>query len=143
MIRAVALVPMICFLGLFSVGLYRAIRHQQARAEMETAITRLAMRCPPDIADEQWEICIFWTRKLHEDYGENGYAPTDDLERITRQLNNRLEVGPDVSTIDWLWDQYIEMDPRAAAYEKVRATDGWQSSKGVSQAITNPGKESY
>lgn len=121
-IRAFVLIVAVGIVALFSVGVYRSIRHRQAREEMATAITRLAMHQPPGIAKEQWAFCIHWTWNLHANFGAMFYAPTGGLQRLARQLNSRIDSGPDLSTIDWVWDQYIEMYPPSAAYEKWRPT---------------------
>ncbi|HUG19433.1 MAG TPA: hypothetical protein VMM56_10670 [Planctomycetaceae bacterium] len=86
---------------------------------METAITRLALHRPSDLTDDQWAYCILYTWNLHTGYGGvPSYVPTDDLERIVAEFETRIDAGPDLATIDWLWEEYFRAYPRARNYNK-------------------------
>ena len=86
-------------------------------------ILQLAESVHPGLTDDQWAYCITWTSLFHKNYGMSPvFVPTGDLVRIHRELQSRIEHGTDLTTIDWIWDQYIKAHPRAAAYERFRPT---------------------
>ena len=90
---------------------------------METAITRLAFHCPSDLTDDQWAYCILWTWNLHGNYGVvPDFIPTADLQRIVEQFEAKIDAGPSLATIDWLWDEYYRSVPGAHEYERYRPT---------------------
>jgi len=98
-------------------------RHRQATHRMEIAITRLAFHRPEHLTDDQWAYCILWTWMLHVNYGGvPSYVPTEDLERIVTEFEARIDAGPDLATIDWLWDEYFKAYPRARNYDHWRPT---------------------
>ncbi len=95
-------------------------RRRLASEKMELAILQLSEKCPGELSEAQWAYCITWTLTLHGNFGSSpspGHVPTDDLERITNELNRRIDAGADLGTINWIWDQYIVAYPRAARYE--------------------------
>ena len=112
-----------CIAGFIFANIYPFIRHGRVRDRMETAILKLAVARPPDLTDDQWAYCIFWTWNLQGNYGSvPSYVPTADLERIAAGLERRIERGVSVQTIDWVWDQYIQAFPDAASYNHHRPT---------------------
>jgi hypothetical protein len=121
MILAVLIVALPC--AYFGAHLYRYYRHGRVSDRMETAITRLALNCPSDLTDDQWAYCILWTWNLHCNYGVvPDYIPTADLERIVEDLEGKIDAGPSLATIDWLWDEYYRWAPSAHNYERYRPT---------------------
>lgn len=107
----------------FGSAIYRFKRHRNLSDRMETAITRLAMHHPHDLTEDQWAYCIAWTWNLHVNYGGHpDYIPTDELERIVEEFEAKIDNGPNLATIDWLWDEYYRAYPRAHNYETWRPT---------------------
>ncbi len=97
-------------------------RHRAASQETEIAILSLATKRPPELTPDQWAYCILWTWNLHCNFGQTPAIPTQDLDQIASGLQERVEQGPDLATIDWVWDQYMESYPPARSYEHFRPT---------------------
>lgn len=100
-------------------------RRKLASAKMQLAILRLSLKCPDGLSEAQWAYCVAWTMNLHGNYGSwpvPGHVPTEDLNRIADELNRRIDLGADLGTIDWVWDQYFLAYPRAAHYNNYRPT---------------------
>ncbi len=97
-------------------------RHRIVRDEMEVAILSLAATCPPELTADQWAYCIGWTWNLHSNYGYYQAISTHDLDQIASGLQERVDQGPDLATIDWVWDQYMESYSPARHYEHYRPT---------------------
>ncbi len=88
---------------------------------MKRAITRLAFHCPDDLTDKQWVYCIHWTWNLHGNCGViPDYIPTNDLQRIVEEFETKIDAGPNLATIDWLWDEYDRSS--SIGYERFRPT---------------------
>ena len=120
-LAAVLIVAVPC--AYFGAHIYRYSRHGRVSDRMKTAITRLALNCPDDLTDDQWAYCIGWTWNLHGNYGLlPDYIPTDDLERIVEEFEAKIDAGPSLATIDWLWDEYYRSAPSAHNYERFRPT---------------------
>ena len=116
---ALILISLVLFL---LANVYLMSRHRRASARMATAIYKLSVSRPPELTDAQWAYCIAWTLRLNENYGSYPYVSTHDLGRIAEGLEERIGRGPDLTTIDWVWDQYIEAYPPASTYERFRPT---------------------
>lgn len=120
---AVTLLVVICLISYVLAKVYPFIRHGHVADRMDIAILRLTETRPPELTDDQWAYCITRTWNLHCNYGLiPSYVPTHELERIERELQRRIDTGPDLATIDWIWDQYIQCCPRAKDYEHYRPT---------------------
>ncbi len=119
----ILLVLMVAFPCMY-VGacVYRIHRHRAVYDRMETAIARMALRPPSDVTDDQWAYCMLRTWNLHTNYGGDDYIPTRDLQRIVEEFEVKIDAGPSLSTIDWLWDAYSRSAPRAHNYERYRPT---------------------
>lgn len=84
---------------------------------------RLSLSCPNELSDDQWVYCIVWTWNLHSNYGLlPGYIPTSDLQRIVEEFESKINAGPNLTTIDWFWDEYFLAAPLAHNYEHWRPT---------------------
>ncbi len=121
MIPVVLIVIVLC--AFFATYMYRYGRHQRVSGRMDTAILRLALNRPDDLTDDQWAYCILWTWNLHCNCGVlPSLIPTTDLERIATELESKIDAGPNLDTIDWLWDEYVQSAPGAHNYERFRPT---------------------
>ena len=113
-----------CVAWFFIANIYPHIRHRRISDQMQTAIFRLSLYRPSGLTEDQWAFCIVWTHLLHGNYGGDPYyVPTDDLKRILKGTQQRINSGPDLATIDWIWDQYERSCPEIVdAYEHNRPT---------------------
>ena len=118
----ILIAAMLCMGGLIAPGWYHMHRHRPVQDAMDVAILRLAESVPAGLTDDQWAYCILWTWQLHSNYGSFSFIPTDELERIQRELDRRIDRGADLATINWFWDQYIQAYPPAARYDHWRPT---------------------
>ena len=105
---------------------------------MENSILRLAETLPSGLTEDEWAYCIYWTWNLNANFGSAlDYVPTNDLERICRGLEDRINRGADLTTIDWVWDQFTKAYPPASAYEKYRPTSAQNATALRTTAMTD------
>ena len=97
-------------------------RHRQAARKMEVALLRLSETVPAGLTEDQWAFCLLRTWNLHSNYGDYPYVPVADLQRIERALHSRIDAGANLTTIDWIWDEYLRACPRAVHYDRYRPT---------------------
>lgn len=113
----------VCLVGYVAVEVYPFVRHRHVADRMDIAVLRLAENCPPELTDDQWVYCVTWTWNLHCNFGlVPDYASTPDLVRIERELQERIDNGAGLATIDWIWDQYIQSYPATRDYDHFRPT---------------------
>lgn len=101
--------------------LYQNYRHLRVDKRMQSEILRLSEFRPAKLTDDQWAYCILWTWNLHSNYGFSDIS-TSDLLRLTDEFQRKVDSGPDLATIDWLWDEYLKAVPRAKNYDHFRPT---------------------
>lgn len=82
-------------------------------------IRALATKCPSNLTAGQWQTLVSWTLKLHGNSElENLEVPK--LREFENRIANRLEGKVDANSIEWIWDQYGEVTPSGATYQKFR-----------------------
>ena len=85
----------------FLITAYPLFRHRPVADRMDLAILRLAEDCPPELTEDQWAYCVAWTWNLHCNYGLfPNYVSTSDLDLIEQELQQRLDNGADLATIE-------------------------------------------
>ncbi len=115
--------PLAFFGGFLLFKMYEFNRHHAVSEKMNLAILRLSVVCPPGLTEDQWAYCITWTWMMHGNYGSvPSYVPTDELDRIGDELNHKIDHGADLTTIDWIWDEYIKAYPRVRVFNHYRPT---------------------
>jgi hypothetical protein len=101
---------------------YTSAQHRPAYHSMELAILGLAEKCPANLTDEEWALCICCTWNLHSNYGGKDNIPAAELERLAAELRIKTSEGATLETIDWFWDEYARSAPQAASYNRWRPT---------------------
>lgn len=81
---------------------------QEARAEFES----LAKRRPPGVSREQWQSVVAWTLNGHCNILEfRQEIPQRARDKFLLGLRGKLGKPVDLSTIDWIWDQFEILSP--------------------------------
>src|SRR5262245_1023526 len=123
--RTFGMFVVLCVVGIV-VALYWAVHradvHRQWQQRVEVLILRLARHRPPDVAPEYWTKCVVWTLKLHAEYGNLSYFPSDGRQPLIRDLERHLAEPVTLDTIDAIWDDYIRHAPKARPYLKYLPT---------------------
>lgn len=123
LLMVTVVISVIMWLWLWLWLIAPSTRHQAVSDKMEIAILSLATKRPRELTADQWAHCVTWTWNLHCNFGQLPYEiPTNDLDQIASGLQERVEQGPDLATIDWVWDQYMESCPSARNCEHWRPT---------------------
>lgn len=123
-IRLAAIVAIVVVAGLiakFASEVWAWKRHGAAVDELDVAILRLAEHSPPELTDDQWAYCVMWTLNLHSNYSYI-CRDTPAVRQLTRDVHARIDDGVDITDIDWIWDRYFELIPRAKNYDHFRPT---------------------
>jgi hypothetical protein len=122
-LRIALFAAVILIIGYLAVKVYPFTRHRPVAKRMEVTILRLSKEVPAGLTEEQWAYCIVYTWMLHGNFGSMpSHVPTDDLIRIERGLQEKIDQGADLATIDWVWNQYIKGYPRARHFDHFRPT---------------------
>jgi hypothetical protein len=90
--------------------------HQQWYQMMEERILKLAEKVPDDVSPSQWAFCLCSTWNLHANCGGYEYFDLAYRERFLAQLDCKLNGRVDLSTIDWIWDQYVNHSRGGSRY---------------------------
>ena len=91
----------------FGPMIYRSYRHRIVYDRLETSVLRLSFHRPEGVSEDQWAGCINWTINLiGNSAAVETMIPTKDLDRIQREFDSMIDAGPDIATIDWLWDEF-------------------------------------
>ncbi len=83
---------------------------------VEDRILTLAERRPDGISDAEWAGCILHTWNLHGNHGP-GFE-SSQRERFLAEFDMRLRGHVDLSTIDWIWDEYSAHSKGGAHYSQ-------------------------
>jgi hypothetical protein len=83
------------------------LSHARVRDRVERSIRMLARKYPRGLTSGQWACCVSWTHHLHSNCSHYPVFPTARLRAFEDELNTRLEGEVDLSTIDWIWDEYV------------------------------------
>ncbi|EMI41979.1 hypothetical protein [Rhodopirellula sp. SWK7] len=71
---------------------------------------------PSETTGLEWAVHVYWTHNLHCNSMPLMHASTNSMRSVDTELSDALDRGPDLSTIDSLWDRYAEMTPSGAEY---------------------------
>ncbi|MDB5391113.1 MAG: hypothetical protein JWM11_6759 [Planctomycetaceae bacterium] len=97
--------------------------HRRACEKLDIEVLRLAVNRPEDLTDDQWAYCVTYTWIMHSNYGSiEYYISTSDLEQLADELHDKIDAGPDLATIDWFWDAYLQAAPRSQSLKNFRPT---------------------
>lgn len=141
--RTLGIIICICVAGTaitFAWAVYQTHVHRQWGQRVEILILRFARQRPADIAPETWTKCVYWTLKLHGEYGGMSYFPSDSREPLTRDLERHLAEPVTLQTIDAIWDDYVRHAPKARPYLRFRPTtpqiqDGYSTDESIESLI--------
>ena len=81
-----------------------------------TKIDRLALQPPEGVPELEWAVRVYWTHNLHCSAWPQVNASYSFLRELNRDLDESISKGPDMQTIDDLWDRYATMSNSGAKY---------------------------
>ena len=93
--------------------------HRRAGA-VEQQIRLLAARRPKDMTPRQWESAVAWTLNLHGNSLMFAQADGPTIRRFERQLAKKLAGDVNMETIHWIWDEYADICPGGASYQRFK-----------------------
>lgn len=103
--------------GWFHRQVFEPHRHDNAIGKH---LRSLAWRRPPEMSPRQWESAVAWTLNLHGNsmlhFEANNATMRDFNERLEQKLSGHI----DMKTIEWIWDEYAELCPGGANYQRFR-----------------------
>jgi hypothetical protein len=96
--------------------LYPFVEHRRWQQDVQYRILCLAERRPDDVDQKQWAACLHLTWNLHANYGPITYFDSRARYPFLTEFDRRLEGKVDLSTIDWIWDQYSQQTQGGKRY---------------------------
>jgi Na+-transporting NADH:ubiquinone oxidoreductase subunit NqrC len=111
----------------FSVW-YKVLRpfqqHLAAYARLETAISDLKTKRPPDVTREQWSYVIGWTMNgvgnccaVHQFLKDDQNSHQRFVDFVN-ELERKVQGNVTIETIDWTWDQFILVSRYGDSYSR-------------------------
>ncbi len=103
--------------GLYYRRMVMPRRHSHA---IERLIESLVDRRPAGTTRGQWGSAVAWTLNLHGNslsYEVDG--PT--IAAFEERLREKLAGDVDMQTIDWIWNEYANICPAGARYQRFKA----------------------
>jgi hypothetical protein len=100
---------------------YRQTTAPYREAEkIHVQILSLADRRPAEMTQSQWDSAVSWTNNLHANSLVWGFKNAAPIRSLRLQIESRLDGPVTMDTIIWIWDQYAELCPLGARYQKWR-----------------------
>lgn len=88
---------------------------------VEQRIRSLALRCPRELSPRQWESAVAWTLNLHGNSLLPFQANAEQIRQFDQRLQKKLAGKVDLTTTHWIWDEYAQLCPGGANYQRFRA----------------------
>jgi len=100
-------------------------RFCQTRRRVHDSLWSLHDRCPKEVTPAKWEEivrqtrepvigCLFWSAEIRD---------MPRYYRFVDELDERLEGEVDMGTIDWIWDEFVEISMHGQRSDLERPTD--------------------
>ncbi len=93
--------------------------HQRWYRMVEDRILKLAEKNPEGLSPSQWAFCLHSTWNLHSNYGTYEYFDLKYRNTFLAQLDRRLIGKVNLSTIDWIWDEYVKHSNGGSHYSQL------------------------
>jgi hypothetical protein len=72
----------------------------------------LAKKRPPNITRRQWNNVVGWTTTAHGNtLAATRWIPREQMDNFESELHLRLQGPVDITTIDWIWDEFERLAP--------------------------------
>jgi len=84
-------------------------------------IESLVNRRPDDMTQAQWGSAVAWTLNLHSNSLLSLDADASTIAAFETRLEGRLAGDVDMQTIHWIWDEYADLCPHGAGYQRFKA----------------------
>jgi hypothetical protein len=124
----------ITLLAFFFAGygyLERAIFESRRQSDaIERRIRTLVVRRPSDMSPPEWECAVAWTLNLHGNSLIMFQAEGERIRKFDERLAKKLAGDVNLDTIHWIWDEYAEICPGGASYQRFRARMDDEISRG-------------
>jgi len=112
--------PLVCIAVCGCLFAYVAIVHGRLThwyESVEDRLLALAERRPEEIPPAEWAFCLLYTWNLHTNHGP-GFE-SSQRDRFLAEFDKRLKGRVDLSTIDWIWDEYVAHSKGGAHYSQM------------------------
>lgn len=131
------LIPIVLLVGIAGAtgGLAYALAFVPHRLfrNVDADLRNLAKQRPSHIPPGEWEFAVGWTLNLHANCGvPYGGVKVRDLRAFQTRLRSKMGEPVDMSTIDWIWDEYERITRLGVNYsQKHRPTRSPHLAKAV------------
>lgn len=109
----------LCFSGYgwFHRKIVAPRRHADA---VERKLESLIHRRPRDMTRGQWGSAVAWTLNLHGNSLLMFEAEGPSIKAFEQRLEQRLAGEVDMETIHWIWNEYADLCPHGASYQRFK-----------------------
>ena len=98
----------------------RYVEPRRACEAIQRRLNSLAGRRPQDMTRRQWESAVAWTSNLHGNSLMFAQADGPTIRRFEGQLAKKLAGDVNMETIHWIWDEYADICPGGASYQRFK-----------------------
>lgn len=99
----------------------RILEPRRQSEAVQRHIESLAGRCPRDMSPRQWANAVGWTLNLHGNSLIMFQADGTKIRKFDERLAKKLAGEVNMDTIHWIWDEYAEICPGGANYQRFRS----------------------
>ena len=105
------------------VRVYPERRYNLASHRINRKICDLQSRRPEGVSPELWDFKVTWASIAFCNICfSEGHAPYEEMCRLERELDVRLQAPIDLQFFDWLWERLAQTGPHGRRY-----VERWQA----------------
>ena len=90
-------------------------------AAVQRQLESLVSRRPNNMSPRQWESAVAWTLNLHGNSLMLYQAKGTKIRNFDERLAKKLAGEVNMDTIHWIWDEYADICPGGANYQRFRS----------------------
>jgi len=112
-------------LAVWNMTLRPIQEHRRVYRQIEVSLYDLANQRPEGVTKAQWSFVLGWTLQAHGNCcSALDWVDMEHMREFAKELRKRVDEGDvDMSTIDWIWDEYVQFSSMGETYsEKYRPT---------------------
>ncbi len=115
LLRANAVVAVLVA-GVGAYGIAYQVYRDSIWRNIVRKIDRLALTPPKDMTELEWASVVYWTHNLHCNTIPPFYGDLKKIKELDAFIENAAERGPDMATIDGLWNRYAQISESGSQF---------------------------
>ncbi len=94
-----------------------AQEHRRRYDRVQVCIDKLVQKRPTNVTVEHWNSMVWWTENLKANCLPGPFIKDEPrFRRFVSELEKKVEGDVDIETIDWIWDEVVEISTVGQTY---------------------------